>query len=75
MNVERAPDTVSMYNRVIREKAEELGCHVVDLFENSGITAENFGEYMGDKVLHPNDEGMALIASCVLHALNEYYQK
>ena len=73
MNVDRAPETVSMYNRVIKEKAAELGCHVVDLFENSGITAENFGDYMGDKVLHPNDEGMMLIANCVLQTLNEYY--
>ncbi|MBE5787613.1 MAG: SGNH/GDSL hydrolase family protein [Clostridiales bacterium] len=75
MNAGQSPDTVTDYNAVIVKSAEELGCTVIDLYNDSGITPKNYSQYMGDRVLHPNKKGMTLIGDCVIHTLSEYYQK
>ena len=64
---------------MLRELADRMGAHYVDLYNNSGITRENLETYMppydGDDTpnrYHPNDIGMNLIAECVMDAVREH---
>lgn len=56
--------------------------NIVDLFNNTGITIENFTEYNCDpnayftlSSLHPNEAGMDLITECLIDAVIEKYNK
>ncbi len=62
------------YNTAIREIAEKYGCTVVDLYEDSGITAENMAQYTNDSdCLHPNMAGMDEMTECFWNALYNKY--
>jgi len=67
------PADVTAFNQVITVTAEKYGCTLVDIYTETGITAENLATYMGDKVLHPNYAGMDLITQCFMDALCENY--
>ena len=68
--------SVTAYNDEIKAVAAAYGAGVADL-ENCGITWDNRSSYMIDynsstKIgVHPNKSGMALIAACVLAALED----
>ena len=56
--------------------------NIVDLFNNTGITIENFTEYNCDpnayftlSSLHPNEAGMDLITECLIDAVIDKYSK
>lgn len=74
-NQRRIDDTaLRAYNKIIKDLAEEYDCVVVDLYENSGITAENCLSYMSDTIaLHPNRLGMQKISDCFVKALIDCY--
>ena len=61
------------YNDIIRKIANKFGCSVVDLYNDSGITATNYSAYMGDGSLHPNPTGMDMITDCFIEVLEENY--
>ena len=69
------PEDVIDYNAIIENIAEMNGCGFVDLYNKSGITAENFADYMADGDLHPNYDGMDLITQCFIDALMKKYVK
>ncbi len=56
------------YNAAIRTIAGNNDCTVIDLYANSGITADNIGTYTVDR-LHPNSAGMSMIANTVVSAV------
>lgn len=67
-------ENLVQYNNIIREIASENNLVLVDLYANSGITARNCSEYMGDSIaLHPNQAGMDKISDCFWNALYENY--
>lgn len=62
------------YNKIIEKLAERYNCTIVDLYNDSGITNNNKSEYMGDSdALHPNIDGMKLIADCFWDVLYNKY--
>ncbi len=62
------------YNEAIRSVASKYGCHIVDLYADSGITRVNMASYTGDTdCLHPNPAGMTLMAECFVDALYTNY--
>lgn len=58
----------TQYNAVIRSIASGMGCYLIDLYNDSGITASNIESYTVDK-LHPNSTGMEMIANTVVNAI------
>jgi len=63
------------YNNVIRnivKNSNNDNFHLVDLYKNSGITANNQSLYQGDN-LHPNITGMDLITSTFMEGLADAY--
>lgn len=56
--------TVGEWNHSIREVADAMDCHVIDLQE-CGINYDNAASYTVDNGLHPNKAGMTLIAKKV----------
>lgn len=67
-------DEIEVYNQVIRTVASENGCTVVDLFNDSGITEDNYkSDYMWDDGLHPNAAGMDAITNTFINALSAKY--
>lgn len=70
----RSVSDMLAYNTAIREIAEKYGCTVVDLYENSGITADNVSAYTGDsECLHPNMAGMDKMTDCFWNVLYNKY--
>lgn len=67
------PADVVNFNEIIAQTAQDYGCTLVDLYNDTGITPENLSTYMGDRALHPNYAGMDLITGCFLDALLENY--
>ena len=67
--------TMRIYNQTIMDTAAKYGCTIVDLYNDSGINANNCSQYMGDgsPALHPNPEGMDLITDCFIRVLMEKY--
>ncbi len=57
-------DSVSDFNDVIKTVAKNTGATIIDLYADSGITADNLSAYTVDH-LHPNASGMAKIAATV----------
>ena len=62
-----SPETLDNVNRQLIRICERLGVKYADL-RSDGITPSNAKNYLPDK-LHPNSEGMKLIAACVSKAL------
>ena len=60
------------FNTAIKAIANKFGVDVVDLYSDTGITADNQAEYLIDG-LHPNAKGMDLITACVERALYAKY--
>ena len=60
--------SITEFNAAIENVAEKMGATVIDLYNESGITFENLSQYTLD-TLHPNEEGMQLIADTVLSVL------
>lgn len=65
------PKEVVKINAVIAEIAQKYQATVVDLYNGTGITWKNLAEHMCDKVLHPNYQGMDVMAECILSAMAE----
>lgn len=66
--------TLLAYNTAIREIAEKYGCTVVDLYANSGITADNMASYTNaSDCLHPNMAGMDKMTECFWNVLYNKY--
>ncbi len=59
------------YNEAIRVVAKYEGFPVLDLFNYSGISDRNLGDYTIDG-LHPNDDGMKLIGSVITDFFKKY---
>ncbi len=66
--------SIKQYNNTIATIAGNMGATVIDLYEDSGITFGNLSQYTLD-MLHPNTEGMQLIADTVLDVLSSKYEK
>lgn len=58
----------SEYNEAIRTIAKNMGVYLVDLYNDSGITAQNITQNTVDK-LHPNKNGMAMIAKTIVDVI------
>ena len=65
-------ETIQQVNAKIREIANEFGCTIVDLYNDSGINLANSGTYMYD-YLHPNTKGMDIVTNCFKEKLFENY--
>lgn len=61
--------TPSDYARAQIEVCREFGIPCIDVFGNCGINATNRATYISDTV-HPNAEGMKLLARCVASGLS-----
>lgn len=64
------------YNNIIKFIGKQYGCTIVDLYSNSGITAENCTSYTYSseaQALHPNAYGMDLITDCFWNVLYNKY--
>ena len=64
------------YNEVITRLARQYMCHVVDLYNDSGINSTNLPFYMissEDHMVHPNEWGMDKIAQCFFDALYDFF--
>lgn len=68
-------DSLIDWNDAIRKLAEAFGCKVLN-HASCGITYYNLSEYTGDydsgtgKGLHPNADGMSLIANQTIHEMD-----
>ncbi len=62
-------------NAQIRQIAKHFGMSVVDLYADSGITAENAATYLASDKIHPNEAGIARISACFDRALEKFYEK
>ena len=69
------PRDVVKFNEIIVQTAEKYGCTLVDLYNDTGINADNLANFMGDKNLHPNYIGMDRITDCFINALRRNYPK
>ena len=67
--------TMKEFNSGVKEIAKNLGVYVIDLYNDSGLTAqsENFDYHMAN-TLHPSAYGMDCITNCVVSALLENSQ-
>lgn len=61
------------YNVVVRNIASHYGLTVVDLYQNGELTTDNYTEYYGDKLIHPNEKGMDVITEVFVRALEQKY--
>lgn len=61
------------YNEVVRKVAEHYNLAVVDLYNDSKITTENYKEFYGDRHIHPNKDGMEAIKEVFVEVLKEKY--
>ncbi len=57
------------FNEQIKEISQQYNCTVVDLYKNSGITENNYQQFMFDGNLHPNVKGHNLIANCFVKTI------
>ncbi len=60
-------------NDIIRAVAEHFGLPIVDLYTDSGITADNAATYLAADKIHPNQAGIDLITACFNRALAAHY--
>ncbi len=71
------------FNEDLKEISTYNNCFIVDLYSDSGITAnkDNLNRYIGDSLLHPNKFGMNAISNVFLTSLYKnskylpYYEK
>lgn len=62
------------FNEVVENVANYYGIEIVDLYNDSGITYDNYKEYCDDsEELHPNPAGMDLITKTFVDALSNKY--
>lgn len=59
------------FNNTLSQVAEHMGCYIVDLYNESGITIDeaNYNRYLSDAYLHPNKIGMDAIESVFISTL------
>ena len=65
-------DDIDAHNECIRAVAAHYGVPVIDMAENSGITWDNYMDYMPDRI-HPDVEGMGMMANCIINGMTAYY--
>ena len=65
----RSLEELPLFNEQIRAVAKRYSCTVVDLYKHSGITEENYSQYMFDGDLHPNVQGHDMIANCFIKTI------
>ena len=63
------------YNAVVCNVAKHYNLSVVDLYNDSEITKDNYKKYYGDGHIHPNKEGMEAIKKVFVESLKEKYLK
>lgn len=66
-------DTLKVYNSYIKKIGKAFNCNIVDFYNDSGITKDNFTNYCIDG-LHPNVSGHKKMASCLQEKLLENYR-
>lgn len=67
-------DLIEPYNEVIRNVATYYNVEIVDLFNDSGITWDNYTNYYDDtNELHPNPTGMDMVTQTFINALENKY--
>lgn len=59
-------------NDIIRKIADKYDVNIVDLYNDSGITYENYSTYLGDG-LHPKAAGMDAITQTFVNKLKDEY--
>ena len=70
-------DKLIEYNAAIKQLAALHKVNVIDLYADSGINRTNYLQYVineGNLTVHPNEDGMDLIADCVVKALIKFYE-
>lgn len=65
---------LTTFNAALKAVGESFAMPFIDLSKDSGITLDNNASYTHGDGLHPNEEGMALISTCVERALLDYYR-
>ena len=71
---EMGAEEIEVFNQEIRNVAASNNCTVVDLFNDSGITEDNYmSDYIWDYGLHPNEAGMDAITNTFINALSDKY--
>lgn len=61
------------YNAMIRKIANEFKCGIIDFYNDSKITSDNYTTYMIDG-LHPNEKGHDMMTTCVNDVLLKDYR-
>jgi hypothetical protein len=46
---------------------------IVNRYHNGVLTTENYTEYYGDRLIHPNEKGMDVITDVFVKALEQKY--
>ena len=64
---------IDAFNGYIETIAEKNGAYLVDIYRESGITADSVSctTYIADDVLHPSTAGMDAISNCLISAIYE----
>ncbi|MBE6919097.1 MAG: SGNH/GDSL hydrolase family protein [Ruminococcaceae bacterium] len=64
---------IDIFNNCIEAVAEKNGAYLVDIYRESGITADSTScaTYIADDVLHPSAAGMDAITNCLISAIYE----
>lgn len=67
-------DRISYFNGFIKTIAEKSGAHVVDLFNDSGMSGSDlsYAAHIVDDYLHPSPAGMDAITDCFVSAIYNY---
>lgn len=61
------------YNEMIKKIADEFKCGIIDFYNDSKISSDNYLNYTIDG-LHPNDDGHDLMTTCVNNRLLKDYR-
>ncbi len=64
---------LTKYNNIIRQVATHYGLTITDLYNDSGVTYENYSDYLHSDNLHPKETGMAAISDTFIRSLKENY--
>ncbi len=73
-NTRKDYEALEGFNDAIRYASEYFDCELVDIYNDSGINAENLSVYTSDG-LHPLANGMDLISDCFEKALIKAYKE
>lgn len=66
---------LATFNAALKAVGDSFGLPFIDLSTESGIDLSNNASFTHGDGLHPNEEGMAVIASCVERAMLNFYRQ